>query len=641
MWQRCFVAAAGLTLAALVGPAYAQRAAENAVNSAEDAFGVSIGNESIGLYSATSARGFNPQQAGNIRADGLYWDQQGNAQGRTYPSTTIRVGLSAQSYPFPAPTGIVDIRLPRPGDHLGGSASLSFGPYSSAQFEGEVSGPIVPGKLGGFATVTVGNTVTDARFDFRTLLIGALFRWTPSDNVDITIFDQGHFARGKLAPFTFTAGGAVPPEYDRTVYFGQEWAKRTRHVNHLGVLMTARVWDDWLLRTGFFRSQLTLSNDYFVFIRNVQPNGFGTMDATRAPGSRDRSYSGEARLSRTFTEGPRQHTLHFAVRGRKTDRIFGGGSNVVPLGISQIGVDNQLPEPSFNMTPPSLDNIAQVTPGVSYVGRWRDLGEFSVGAQKSFYDREVNQPGLPQAKTKSQPWLYNGTLAIYLGKNAALYSSYTRGLEESGLAPETAANRGEAMPASLTQQVDAGVRYKPSASITLLAGVFEVKKPFFERNAANIYTEVGDLSHRGVELSLSGRLAPGLTVVAGAMLLRARVEADAAVASFIAPVPVGKPNRTVRLNVQYGPASWRGFSVDGLVSQDGPAYANRANTVRLRANTTVDLGARYNFKILDSSASLRVRVQNVMDSYGWSVSSSGAYSASGVRRYTAQLISDF
>ena len=627
-------------LALMAAPAYAQRASENAVNSAEDAFGVSVGNESIGLYSSSSARGFNPQQAGNLRADGLYWDQQGPAQGRMYPSTTMRVGLSAQSYPFPAPTGIVDVRLHGTGDHLGGSATLSYGPYNAGQFDGEVSGPIVAGKLGGFATLTVQDTVLDNRQRYQQMLIGGLLHWTPSDNVDVTIFDQGHFARGEVGPLIFTAGGAIPPEYDRSVYFGQPWAKRTRHVNHLGVLVTARVFDEWLLRTGFFRSHQTLSNDFVTFYRNIQPNGVGSLDVLRAPASRDRSYSGEARLSRTFTEGTRQHTIHFAVRGRRTDHLF-GGSGSVALGTGQIGVKDQRPEPSFIVSPAGLDNITQVTPGLSYVGRWRDVGEFSVGAQKSFYDRKVDQPGLPQTQTKSQPWLYNGTLAIYLGKNAALYGSYTRGLEESGLAPENAANRGEAMPASLTEQVDAGLRYKIGTGITLIAGVFEVKKPFFERNAANIYAVVGDLSHRGVELSMSGRLAPGLTVVAGAMLLRARVEADAAVASFIAPVPVGRPNRNVRLNVQYGPASWHGFSIDGQISQDGPAYANRTNTVRIGANTTLDLGARYNFKLWESPASLRVRVQNITDQYGWTVAASGAYAASPARRVTAQLVTDF
>ena len=641
MWQRCFIAAAGLALAALIGPAYAQRAAENAVNAAEDAFGVSIGNENVGLYSSTSARGFNPQQAGNLRVDGLYWDQQGMAQGRMYASTTMHVGLSAQSYPFPAPTGIVDTRLNRPADHFSGSAAFSYGPYDSLLVDTEASGPLIADKLGAYVTFRWDRPRLDMRSKYAATIYGGLLRWTPSDNVDVVAFHQSYnAANAEVAPVIFTAGGAIPPQYDRSVYFGQPWVVRARNVRHMGAIMSASVFDDWLLRAGFFRSHQTLEHDYVTFYRNVGPDGVGNLDILKTAPIRDASYSGEGRLSRTFTEGPRQHTLHIAVRGRATEHLFGGGGTV-SFGLAKIGVKDVKPEPTFTISAPSLDHITQVTPGISYVGRWRDLGEFSVGAQKTFYDREVEQPGLPLTKTKSQPWLYNGTLAIYLGKSAALYGSFTRGLEESGIAPDNAANRGEAMPASLTEQVDAGIRYKISPGVTLIAGLFEVKKPYFDRNAANLFTEVANLSHRGVELSLSGRLAPGLTAVAGAMLLRARIDADAAIASFIAPIPVGKPSRNVRLNVQYGPASWHGVSIDGQISQDGPAYANRSNAVRIDANTSIDIGARYVFNIFGTSASVRMRVQNITDSYGWTVSSSGAYAATGARRFSAQLITDF
>ena len=65
--------AVAITLAASVAaPAWAQRAGENAVTSADDAFGTSVGNEQIGLYSSDEVRGFSPGAAGNIRIDGLY-----------------------------------------------------------------------------------------------------------------------------------------------------------------------------------------------------------------------------------------------------------------------------------------------------------------------------------------------------------------------------------------------------------------------------------------------------------------------------------------------------------------------------------------------------------------------------------------
>lgn len=70
-----------LGLAALLAvpatPALAQRANENAVSSADDAFGTSVGNENIGLYSANDVRGFSPVTAGNIRLEGLSVTEHG------------------------------------------------------------------------------------------------------------------------------------------------------------------------------------------------------------------------------------------------------------------------------------------------------------------------------------------------------------------------------------------------------------------------------------------------------------------------------------------------------------------------------------------------------------------------------------
>ena len=636
------LAAATIGLMTLVSTrADAQRAAENAVNSAEDAFGVSVGNESIGLYNVNSARGFSPSQAGNIRLNGLYFDLQNQSLGRIYADTFMRVGLSAQSYPFPAPTGIADIRLRKPSDHVTGSGAFTYGPHTgSVQGDVEVSTPIIPGKLSGMAALTGYDVTQVMGVEITRLVFGGLLNWTPSDNVDVIVFRQGHEMFGAVTPLIFTASGGPPPEFDRKVFFSQPWARRHRNTDHYGALVTANVFDDWLVRAGLFRSTHHLSEEHTTLFRNVQPNGVGDLSIIRNVPNHDLSTSGELRLTRSFTEGERQHTLHLAVRGRETEHLFGGGGTQT-FGPAQIAVFDPRPEPTFALAPANLDKISQVTPGFSYVGRWRDLGEVSVGVQKSFYRREVTLGTLAPTRTESQPWLYNGTMAFYVNKDLALYGSYTRGLEEAGFAPESASNRGEALPASLTEQTDAGVRYKLGRRTTLIAGVFEVKKPYFDRNAANLFTNVGALSHRGIEVSLSGQPMPGLTVVAGVMLLRARIEANATVASFIGAVPAGRPNRNVRLNLQYGPAAWHGFSIDAQFNQDGPAYANRTNSLQLNANATLDLGLRYVFKVFDRSASFRARMLNIADSYGWTVSSTGAYAPTEPRRFIGQLVVDY
>jgi hypothetical protein len=67
---------ASITYLALSGIAIAQRAGESAVTAAEDAFGTAIGLQNVGFYSPEDARGFSPQQAGNLRIERLYFDQQ-------------------------------------------------------------------------------------------------------------------------------------------------------------------------------------------------------------------------------------------------------------------------------------------------------------------------------------------------------------------------------------------------------------------------------------------------------------------------------------------------------------------------------------------------------------------------------------
>src|SRR5580693_10160258 len=127
-----------LALVVLVGcgefsAAQAERADQNAVTAAEDAFGTSVGFQSVGLYSPTDARGFNPQQAGNLRIEGLYFDQETWVTSSCMVrETTMRVGIAAQSYSFPAPTGIADFTLRTPGDKTLFSAVLSRGPFDSA-----------------------------------------------------------------------------------------------------------------------------------------------------------------------------------------------------------------------------------------------------------------------------------------------------------------------------------------------------------------------------------------------------------------------------------------------------------------------------------------------------------------------------
>jgi iron complex outermembrane receptor protein len=113
-----------------ITPAWAQHASDNPLQSADDAFGLTLGLESIGLYGPGGVRGFNPQTAGDVRIDGLYFDQQGGLSNRVVEGSAVHVGVSEIGYAFPAPTGIVDYDLRHTGDGTpSASVVVSDGPF--------------------------------------------------------------------------------------------------------------------------------------------------------------------------------------------------------------------------------------------------------------------------------------------------------------------------------------------------------------------------------------------------------------------------------------------------------------------------------------------------------------------------------
>ena len=130
--------------------------------------------------------------------------------------------------------------------------------------------------------------------------------------------------------------------------------------------------------------------------------------------------------------------------------------------------------------------------------------------------------------------------------------------------------------------------------------------------------------------------------MAGAMLLKARVSGFTVDQGFIGKVPPGRTPVVARLNADYGPPAWRGFSVNARINYEDSHYANRINTVKISSATTMDLGVRYNFNVYDISTSIRFDVRNVTNVFIWTVAgASGRYSPLPARRYTIRLAADF
>ncbi|MGE4064958.1 MAG: TonB-dependent receptor [Rhodospirillaceae bacterium] len=620
------VGAAAAALALAGGTAHgAERSKEDVLTSAEDAFGTTVGGETIGLYSAMSARGFSPVQAGNLRLEGLYFDTRSAGGSRIRISdrltgqVSVHVGLSAQSYPFPGPTGIANYILRVPGDEAALSAVVRGGlPESEAiELDGQV--PLSDSfalSLGASAKHTTENGRTSTTLDGA-----AIGRWNFAEGAQAIAFYSRTRELGKKSrPFLFGANAALPVKFDRSKDLTADWAMNNNDDASFGAIVKAS-WEDWRFGIGVFRSLAGKPDGESaqVHYRNIQPDGDSELWVVKVAGDEkyNASVSGEARLSRLFVEAERRHTVHLNVRGKSTQNAFGG--NVARrIGTTKYYDPPPLAAPTWTAGPRGREHAALKNAGLAYEVLWKGVGEFSAGVQRAAYTREAKLLNPTPAET-TRAWLYNSTLAAYLGARTVLYGSYTRGLEDAPRAPPFSVSAGASASAATTKQIDAGVRFAAMPGVNLVAGVFEVTKPFFELDTSGIFGRLGTVRHRGVEVSLSGNLAPGLTVVAGLVGLQARLSGPLVDNGTMGRVPPEAVPVTGIFNVQYGPAAWNGFSVDARLNHKAPTMANVENTFKSEAVTTLNIGARYRFRLGDKPATLRLQAQNALDAWAWEV----------------------
>src|SRR5262249_51160043 len=161
-----------------------------------------------------------------------------------------------------------------------------------------------------------------------------------------------------------------------------------------------------------------------------------------APAHTAGSYSGDIRLTRSQSNDVHRRELTFDVRGRRSSRNFGGDS-VTDLGTLFIHDNVVIAPPALQFSPRNHDRRQQTGVGVDYREMWKDRLSLSVGALWTDYSRRLETPDQPAARESTTKVLPTVSVVSNAFRPVTLYGSYTRGLEDSAIAPSAAANRGE------------------------------------------------------------------------------------------------------------------------------------------------------------------------------------------------------
>lgn len=301
----------------------AQRADDNAIADAEDAFGSNDGGEDLGLYGPFDVRGFSPIDAGNVRIEGIFIDRQGDLSPRLVEGSRIRVGPPAANYAFPAPSGVVDYRLRTLGNEALISGVVQANSFGGALVEIDAALPITD-------QFSIGGGVSHSRSEYASgnnanvTNMAAIASWRPTQNTDAKLFwSRTRIADEDIFPIIVGDGGSTPPRLVRRRFLGQHWADVETERFNYGAIGRTTV-GGFGIRAGLFRSVNDVREGHNIFLQAAAIDSPAARVVSAYPVRHAASTSGEFGLAREFTTGRLNQRIQLVARSRIQDRRYGG-----------------------------------------------------------------------------------------------------------------------------------------------------------------------------------------------------------------------------------------------------------------------------------------------------------------------------
>jgi iron complex outermembrane recepter protein len=638
----------GLICLACTSTAWAQ-ATSNATLEADDAFGYTVGDDTVGIYDQSSVRGFDLESAGNYRINGTYFVKSSGVSNFFVESTAIRIGYNTIQLNLPGPSGVVDYRLRDPKRDEPSLLTIGLDEFAQP-----------------FADLNFKHRSQDERFS-TSLGLGLVFKsrneqggegssWLVAGTARADIGSSGkarlffgEYDYGRQGKFRVALDGdALPSRIERGQYLGQQWARSKGQRRIAGLLIDGDLGDGWSAgATGVF-SQEDPSRRFSQFFTAHRADGTVQSTLIASPQQRATAWSGELRVGWQGRTGELSHKLSALGRLRLSRSRFGGDA-VIDLGRVEYGVKPAAQiAPNLSANSADLrDNVDQFGVGLAYQGTYSDWLRINAGVLRSEYSKQFTASDGSQTSSKSTPLLFNLGLLAKVSSGIEVYGSYTKGLEESGTAPDSAANRNAVLNAIVAKQAELGLRYTIKPGLTAIIAAFETNKPYAGLDSAtNLYRLIGTVKHRGVEFSLSGKLADNLSAVVGGVYLQPRLSGIDVSAGRIGKAPVGVPawRGIGSLSYTVPTVSGLGFDLDfaytGAVAARSRLNSPAATQVKLPSNLTLDVGARYGVNIGGRTITGRFQVLNLTNSYGWEVNGSETLTYTSPRRFRLVLTTE-
>lgn len=597
---------------AAASPAFAQ---DNAIRSAADAFGERVGIEQLGLYNEGQVRGFDLNASGAYRIDDAYFSRAAPLNDPVLAGVGVRVGVNAARLAYPAPSGVVNYRLREPGPANQLSITAGMRDYGTQVVEANGSWQSDDRRFGVAGGVVVRpEAYWGAGTNGQALDIGLVGRWRISDTQTLRAFATTYARKYDGDYAMLSTDASIPPDVRRLHNYSPDWATVEAQNTNLGVLYNGQV-GGWSLDLSAFRSIFDNERSDFTLV-STDRNGDATATLLLSPSKTNISDSAEARVSRVFNQGPFSHLVSASLRGRRSEVDLASTLSVPmggPFNITE-GDPPAVAEPEWTGKR-GQDLVEQVTASAGYGFLWNDRLQVRLGVHRTRYEKRVQTLSGAHTEGTDETTTYNASAVWSLTPRTSLFGSWVTGLEETGVAPQSAVNRNEVLEPVEAEQFEFGVRHGLTDSLTFIGALFEVSKPTTGFRADGTFGLVGEVAHRGIEGSLTGRLDERTNIVLGAVVFDAEVSGELVDAGTVGSEPAGISQFVANASVER--ELFGGWSVDGQLSYSGERYGDTGNTFKQDGRFQLNLGARRRFELGGRAAQFRVLATNVTNEEGY------------------------
>lgn len=335
--------------------------------------------------------------------------------------------------------------------------------------------------------------------------------------------------------------------------------------------------------------------------------------------------TGEALLKARVEAGAAQHEFGVAARGR-VSRVL--TENLPPIRLGRFPID----APRFGLPPafpsslgPLNSDVDQGIGSINYSGDYAGRLEVRAGLHRVRYIKRVRQPSGIATRRAENSWVYNASVVFAVGRSLTVFANTVKGVEESGTSPQNATNLNEILPPVTATEYELGARWAVTPKLGLILAGFSTTKLTPGLRPDGIFTLVGNVRHRGGEVSLNGEVRPGTSVVIGAMKMKPRLSGQLIDAGVIGSRPIGVAGTVGVFSFDQRFGWIPGLSIDSRLNWNGRRAANARNTFETGEYALWSLGGRYAFSYDDRPITVRSLASNVLTNRPYIVGSSGLF----------------